>query len=139
MNNTNTQKLIIIKDRAETYKDFTLNLLYYIDKYYLGQKTLNNDADIYNYYSFCYNKTCEGFVNEGIYFEKNKELKEYFYNYYYIQYFTTKSGVGTLTYYEKFWNSVFDIGNERNKNFMPIFVEAYAIFDFVFSKKTKKR
>ena len=78
---SSTKKYIILKDRVELYKDFSLNLLYYIYNYYIDKESLSEDADIYNHYSWCFKKVCDEFLEEGIDFSKNKELKEYFYAY----------------------------------------------------------
>ena len=32
---------VIVKERVETYKDFTINLLYYIYNYYIGKAGLS--------------------------------------------------------------------------------------------------
>ena len=73
-----TQKYIVVKDRVEIYKDFAMNLLYYIYNYYIDRESLSADEDIRNHYSWCFGKVCDEFKQEGLDFSKNKELKEYF-------------------------------------------------------------
>ncbi|MFA5366391.1 MAG: hypothetical protein WC333_00510 [Dehalococcoidia bacterium] len=128
----NSKKYIIVKDRVEIYKDFTLNLLYYIDAYYLDRETLKVNEDIYNHYSWCYNKVCEEFLKENIDFRNNKELKEYYYSYYYHQYYKIKGDSNkdtSLAYYEKFWRNIFEIDKQKNKNIINILIEIYTIYD----------
>jgi hypothetical protein len=128
-----SQKFIIVKDRVEIYKDFALNLLYYIHKYYLGKDILCEDTDIYNHYSFCYNKVCEEFFLEGLDFSDNAELKEYFFTYYYHQFYKiSKDNMNQDTsqaYYEKFWRNIFEFTNQKNKNILNILIELYTICD----------
>ena len=81
------QKYIIVKDRVEIYKDFTINLLYYIDHYYIDYESIHEDQDIRNHFNWCFKKVCDEFLKENIDFSGNKELKEYFFAYYYHQYY----------------------------------------------------
>lgn len=127
----NTQKYVLLMGRVDLFKDFTINLLYYVDKYYIDEEALNLDEDIYNHFNFCYNKVCDEFLLEGINFKENKELKEYFYKYYYHQYYKSLNPeYGTsLKFHEKFWRNIFDIDNQKNKNIIALLVEIYLLFD----------
>jgi len=123
-------KPIIIKDRVELYKDFALNLLYYIHDYYLDRVTLGQDADIYNHYSWCFNKVCDEFKKEEIDFSKNKTLKDYFFAYYYQQFYAANNKQDTtLKYFEGFWKNIFEINKHKNKNIINILIELYEIYD----------
>ena len=125
-----SQKYIIVKDRVEIYKDFALNLLYYIYDYYLDRETLNNDQDIWNHFRWCYKKVCEEFREENLDFTQNKELKQYFFKYYYHQFYTANQNQDTsLIYFEKFWRNVFDIDKQKNKNILNLLIELYDIYD----------
>ena len=124
-----TKKYIIIKDRVEIYKDFAINLLYYIHKYYIDYESLHEDTDIRNHYVWCFNKVCDEFIKEGIDFRGNEELKEYFYAYYYHQFYKIQNvnQDTTLAYYEKFWKNIFEIDKQKNKNIINILIEIYNI------------
>ena len=125
-----TRKYIIVKDRVEIYRDFALNLLYYIHKYYLDRETLNNDQDIYNHFKWCFNKVCAEFLKEGLNFSKNKELMDYYYAYYYHQFYTaTPTQDTSLKHFEKFWKQIFEIDKQKNKNLINILIEIYHIYD----------
>jgi len=126
----NSQKFIIVKDRVEIYKDFAMNLLYYIFKYYIDNECLSDDKDIRNHFTFCFNKVCDEFKLESIDFSQNKELKEYFYVYYYHQFYKIKNNQNNLlTEYEKFWRNIFEIDKQKNKNLINILIEIYCIYD----------
>jgi hypothetical protein len=126
----NTQKYIIVKDRVEIYKDFAINLLYYIYNFYIDKESLSADEDIHNHYSWCFSKVCEEFKQEDIDFSKNKELKEYFYAYYYHQFYKVNNNQDTsIGYYEKFWKNIFEIDKQKNKNIINILIEIYNIYD----------
>jgi hypothetical protein len=126
------KKYLIVKDRVEIYKDFALNLLYYIYNYYIDKESLSDDQDIYNHYIWCFNKVCDEFLKENLDFSKNDELKMYFYSYYYHQFYKINGNVvhdTSLAYYEKFWKNIFEIDKQKNKNIINILIEIYTIYD----------
>jgi hypothetical protein len=131
-----TQKFIIIKDRIELYKDFTFNLLYYINKYYLDNVTLKLDEDIKNHYNWCFDKVCEEFKEEEINFSDNKRLREYFYGYYYQQYYKINK-LFPLSHYVNFWENIFNVDEykNKNKNILNVLIELYEIFDVSITKE----
>lgn len=127
---TTTKKYIIVKDRVEIYRDFALNLLYYIHYYYLDKETLSAEQDIHNHFNWCFKKVCDEFLEEGLDFTKNKELREYYYTYYYHQFYTANGNQDlSLGYFEKFWKSIFEINKQKNKNLINILIEIYNIYD----------
>lgn len=134
-----SKKYSIVKDRVEIYKDFALNLLYYIHFYYLDRETLSADEDIFNHYSWCYKKVCDEFLKEEIDFSLNEELKEYYYSYYYHQFYKlSKENFNqdtSIDYYEKFWKNIFDIDKQKNKNIINILIEIYGIYDKSINKE----
>lgn len=137
MKNKN-KKFLIILDRLELYKDFTFNLLYYIDHYYLDYESLYKDSDINNHFYWCYNKACDEFLEEGIDFKNNDELKEYFRGYYFNYYYKAQADTTkdlSLKYFEKIWTSIFDFEQQKNKNVTNILIELYTIFDKSLTKE----
>lgn len=124
------QKHCVIKDRVDIYKDFTLNLLYNINKYYVGKDALNDDVDIYNHYLFCYKKTCKDFLREEIDFTDNDELIEYFYTYYYTLIYDV-NGKHEFNFDDQmiFWETVFYNIISYNEETINIFIETYRVFD----------
>lgn len=122
------QKYIIVKDRVEIYRDFALNLLYYIYDYYIDRESLSEDQDIKNHFNWCFKKVCNEFLEEEIDFTKNKELNNYFFSYYYQQFYTNNQDV-PIKYFEKFWRNIFEIDKLKNKNYINILIEIYNIYD----------
>lgn len=124
------KKYIIIKDRVEIYKDFALNLLYYIHDYYIDSESLYEDEDIRNHFKWCYKKVCDEFLKEDLDFTNNNELIEYFYIYYYHQFYKPISETQqSLQHFEKFWRNIFEINKLKNKNYINILIEIYTIYD----------
>lgn len=128
-----SQKYIIVKDRVEIYKDFTLNLLYYIIDFYLDKETLSADQDIRNHFTWCYRKVCDEFKQEGLDFSTNDTLKEYFYQFYYHQFYKLNTEESnhdaSQAFYEKFWKNIFEIDKQKNKNVINTLIEVYNVFD----------
>jgi hypothetical protein len=125
---------VLNRNRIELYKDFTLNLLYYINNYYLDKESLYTDDDIYNHYIFCFNKTCDDFLKENIDFRDNDELKSYYYSYYYSQFYTAENQQ-KLPFYLEFWDDIFKIDQVKNENYLNILIETYLIFDISLNHK----
>jgi len=132
----NKEKISILKDRVVLYNDFTLNLLYYIDKYYIDKESLYEDEDIYNHFSWCYNKACDGFKREEINFSNNKALKEYFYDYYYHQYYKSKDDDDIeIKKHKDFWEKIFLFETQKSKVYFKILVELYGFFEKTIKEK----
>ena len=130
MGGNSGQKYLIIKDRVEIFKDFTLNLLSCINHYYIDYESINTDEDIDNHFNWCFNRICDEFLLEEIKFKNNVMLREYFRSYYYYQFYKpTSSQDISFSYYEKFWKSIFEIEKNRNKNALNILIEIYTVFD----------
>jgi hypothetical protein len=136
---TVNKKYIIIRDRVEIYKDFTLNLLYYIIDYYLDDKTLSDDVDIKNHFNFCFNKVCDEFNKEGIDFSKNEVLREYFYQFYYLQFYKINKDSNsqdiTIAHFIKFWKNVFNFEKQKNQTILSTLIEIYTVFDTSMNKE----
>ena len=135
---SSTRKYNIIKDRVEIYKDFTFNLMYYIQHYYIDYESLSQDGDIYNHFKWCFNKVCVEFALEDIDFSENNALKEYFYAYYYHQFYRVKNDSSkdtTIQHFEKFWGQIFEIDKQRNKNLINILIEIYQIYDISINRE----
>ena len=122
-------KYIIIKDRIEIYKDFTISLINYIIGYYLDKDTLSADVDIKNHYNWCFNKVCDEFKLEGIEFGDNDMLREYFYDFFYYQFYKRNNIEITIQFYEKFWTNIFNYDKQKNKNVISTMIELYNVFD----------
>jgi hypothetical protein len=124
------QKYTIVKDRVGIYQDFALNLLYYINYYYIDYESINTDEDIDNHYNWCFNKVCDEFLLEELNFRENNSVRMYFKSYYYNFFYKPNINQDTsLVYYEKFWRAIFDIENQKNNKLINVLIEIYLIFD----------
>lgn len=124
----NGMKIKMVKGRVEIYQDFALSLLYNIDKYYLDEKTLSSIEDISNHFMWCFNKVCNEFLIEDIDFTMNKELFEYYKEYYILNYYSTKKN-RSFKFLEKFWKGIFDTSSKRDVSSIGVLLEVYEIQD----------
>lgn len=140
MSKREKDKYLIIIDRLELCKDFTINLLYQIHDYYLDNKTLSDDVDIRNHFNWCFEKTNNKFKLEGFDFSENNELIEYLFLYfethfYKSSYFSNKDSVDINIFIE-FWNGVFDM-NSKNPDILKTLIEIYDLFEVSINNKNK--
>lgn len=128
---------MIIRERLDTYRDFTINLLNNIYYYYIDRESLNNDEDINNHFNWCFNKVCDKFLEEGLNFKENDKLKKYFHNFYYNQFYLVDDKPD-IQHYLIFWDNVFDLDSNTNKNVSKIMIELYKIYDTSINKKEEE-
>jgi len=126
----------VIKERVELYKDFTLNLLYYVFDTYLGKEYIKSEYDMRGHFTWCYRKVLNDFEKEGIYFYENEELYDYFYGYYEDQFYKNDK-IEPLSHYEKFWENIFQISKSKKRNIFEVLLELYDIFDKTITKKVE--
>jgi hypothetical protein len=91
--------------------------------------TLGADDDIKNHFNWCYNKVCDEYKKEELYFGANEALRTYFYQFYYHQFYKRENQDITLAFYDKFWRNIFEINKQKNKNVINTLLEIYAVFD----------
>jgi len=127
----------VIRERVDLYKDFTLNLLYYVHDTYLGKDYIRSEYDMRGHFTWCYRKVLDDFEKEGIYFHENEELYDYFYGYYEDQFYKNDK-IETLSYYEKFWENIFEISKSKKRNIFEVLLELYEIFDKSITKNELK-
>ena len=124
------------RERIETNKDFTINLLNTIYDTYLGSDYIKTKIDIEGHFNWCFGKVLENFFKEEIDYYENSELYNYFFSYFYDQFYIVKR-VRPLSSYERFWSNVFNYKkNEDNSKIYEVLSELNTIFDKSYTKKT---
>ena len=104
----------IISERCELYCDFLISLTKTIDETFLGFDTIDSVEDIYNHFTWCFDKITKDLEYERIYFnEKGNHYK-------YLWFF----------FFESFY-----VSKMNNKN-PPINEYIYRLFDFRHIKST---
>jgi len=129
-------KSLIVKNRLDLFKDFTINLTCKIHAYYLGNDVLNNEVDIKNHFNWCYDKICDDFALEDLYFYDNKDLRDYFYEYFYDNLYKINIvPIPDVDVYIKYWNNVFKLKSNKNVNWVKMLSDLYEIFNETIESK----
>ena len=128
----------VVNERLELYKDFTINLLIYVYDTYLGNEHIKTEHDIRGHFDWCYKKVLGEFFDEEISFYENDDLYNYFWSYYTNQFYS-KPQPESKTYYERFWENIFEIKKNKNRSVLEVLLELYEIFDKSILIKNKQK
>jgi hypothetical protein len=134
------EKHTLITGRIDVCVDFIINLANNIIEYYVDKDSISKDKTIKSHFDWCFDKTCDDFFMEGIFFYDNDELREYFYNYFYNQFYTVQDNVAyniKLSTFEKFWRNVFNLEKQQTANSIKLIVQIYELFDKSINNKKK--
>jgi hypothetical protein len=127
----------ILKERIDIYRDFTINLLYYIFDSYLGKKYIFKDTDVIGHFNWCFTKVLDEFYEEDLDFYNNKKIYEYFYNFYADQFYFSETNK-TLNYFLNFWDDIFNYKKDKKQKYFEVLVEMYDIFNSSIEAKERK-
>lgn len=128
--NKSKEKYVLHAGRIDIFLDFIINLTNYVVFYYVDG--INSEKDIRSHYDWCFDKTCDDFFLEDLFFYDNTELREYFYNYFKNQFYMTQDNNKynkTIEYYTSFWVQIFNIKQKMTNNKVKVLVELYGIFN----------
>jgi hypothetical protein len=126
----------ILKERIEIYRDFTINLLYYIFDSYLGKEYINKEKDVVGHFNWCFTKVLEEFYDEDLDFFDNENIYEYFYNFYADQFYFTDAPK-TLNYLINFWDDIYNCKKDKKKKYFDVLIEMYNTFNSSIEKKER--
>ena len=118
----------ILKERIEIYRDFTINLLYYIFDTYLGKEYIHKDSDVIGHFNWCYTKVLDEFIEEEIDFYNNKNIYDYFFNFYYDQLYSADNPK-PLNYFILLWDEIFNYKKDKKKKHFDVLLEIYNVFN----------
>lgn len=124
----------IIKERVELYRDFVVNLIYYIHTSYLGKEYIKTTEDIMGHYNWAFNKVLLDFEKEDVIFGDTDELREYFFEYFKTRFYTVDK-IPTQKTFISFWDEIFQIKNTKEKALFNALVDIYKLFDDALNSK----
>lgn len=131
---TQLKKHNIMKERAELYRDFVINLICYIHSTYLGKEYIKSKEDIRGHFNWCFNKVLSDLEKENIYFGDTHELREYFYEYFFTRFYSADEIPSQKTFLS-FWDEIFQVKNNKEKTLFNALVEIYKLFEDALNKK----
>jgi hypothetical protein len=132
------KKHSIIKERVRLYKDFTLNLTYYIYDSYLGNEYIKTNDDKLGHFKWCFNKVCDMYLAEGIDFKSNKRIYYYFIEYFKNVLYNEEYKINQLGGEYTYWSLIFQVYGKKNKAFLDVMINLYKIFDETIENKLTK-
>lgn len=127
------EKLIIARKKIELCYDFTIELLNKIHKTYPGDDCME-PVDKKNHFNWAFNWIVQQYLLENIDFSDNDELREYFYEYFLVDFYENKNKDFTLM--KNYWDHLFShkiINNNGSE--INILLEIFNIFNLSIENK----
>lgn len=126
----------INKNRLDLYRDFIINLCYNVVETYLGEEYIKSNKEIKEHYTWCFNKVCSEFLEEEINFKENKELFDYFFEYFKATMY--ENDVFELDFFIDYWEETLEFSFDKTKSDLDGLIEIYKIFNKTLNKKNNK-
>jgi hypothetical protein len=127
----------IVKERVELYRDFVINLVYYVHTTYLGVEYLKSEDDIIGHYNWAFNKVLSDLNEEEIVFANTSEIKKYFFEFF-LERFYNADNIPSLKYFIYFWDAIFSL-KSKDKLLVTTLIEMYKLFDKGFTEKKSEK
>jgi len=124
-------------DKCNLYYEFIMTLNRKVNNTFLGDDVINNEKDIKNHFTWCFDNTIKNFTKEGILFMETDLLKEYFYNFYVELFYYAPTKKDILDKLDKFPNMSFDYYRLKTRSDMDVLLELYRIFEKSLDYKLK--
>ena len=118
----------IISERCELYCDFLISLTKTIDETFLGFDTIDSVEDIYNHFTWCFDKITKDLEYERIYFNEKGNHYKYLWFFFWGSYYKsdTEDKVRKIIYY---FESLFDVNYIKSDIEINAFIDLYKIFN----------
>lgn len=123
----------INKARLETYRDFIINLCYYIGDTYLGQDIIRTTKHKRDHFRWSFKKVCEDFKEEELDFSNSEELFEYFFEYFNATLYDNE--MYEIDFLIEYWQETLEYSFDKTKSDLEGMIEIYIIFDKTLNNK----
>lgn len=123
----------INKYRLQTYRDFIINLCYYIGDTYLGQEVIKTNKNKRDHFRWAFNKVSNEFKEEGLDFSNNSELFDYFFEYFNATLY--ENDMYDIQFLIEYWEETLEYSFDKTKSDLEGMVEVYVIFDKILNNK----
>lgn len=115
------------RHRVELYRDFIINLCYSLTETYLGEEYIQTNKQKKEHFKWSFNKVCDSFIEEGFNFKTNKELHDYFFEYFKNTMYD--NDVFELEFLIDYWDDTFEMSYDKTKSDLEGLIEIYKIFN----------
>jgi hypothetical protein len=117
----------INRNRIELYRDFIINLCYSLVDTYLGEEYIKSNKQKKEHFTWSFNKICDSFIEEGFNFKTNKELYDYFFEYFRTTMYD--NNFFEIDFLLDYWEDTLELSYDKTKNDLEGMIEIYKIFD----------
>ena len=124
-------------DKCGLYYDFILSLNCLVVNTFLGDDVINSESKIKNHFKWCIKKVFENFRNENIYFKKEEDITEYFFNFYIELFYNQPNKKDVIDKLNKFAKTSFVYDNPKTRSDMDVLLELYRLFEKSLNFKSK--
>jgi len=123
----------INKVRLQTYRDFIINLCYYIGDTYLGPDIIKSNKHKRDHFRWCFGKVCEDFKEEGLDFSKDNELFDYFFEYFNATLYENE--IYEIEFLLEYWEETLEYSYDKTRSDLEGMIEVYVLFDKILNNK----
>lgn len=134
----------ILYEKSRLFGDIVLTFFENAFNSYLGDDI---DSSVYtlteqrkNHFNWAWSKTMEDFGNEGITFNNDKQLREYFSSFMFDVYYPSpEKGIDSnvVKKIRELWGKLFDYKGMKTHSDVDCFIEVYQMFDEELKNKKK--
>ena len=117
----------IVQEKSELFFYFIKSLYLLVDKTYLGSDVIK-DEESKNHFKWCWERVLSNLQKEGIRFNSEGDHFDYFWNFF-MESFYTNDNTLVIDKVDKFFSTLFVIGDRKTKSELDIYTELYKTLD----------
>ena len=121
VNNINAEKISLFGDYLNSLHGLIIDT-------YLGKDVIKTEDEVKGHFNWCWEKIVKNFSKENIFFKKEGEHYEYFYNFFYESFYNNKNEE-QLEKIKHFLNRLFRLYTEKTKSELDMLYEMYILLN----------
>lgn len=125
-------------NKCTLFYDYIISLNCKVCDTFLGDDVINSEKDVKSHFNWCFNDIIKDFKSEGIIFEYDEELSDYFYNFYIEVFYNLTNKKDSEEKLNKLAKFSFDYHRIKTRSDMDVLIELYRLFEKSLNFKLKK-
>tara|TARA_Y100000589_G_C27199053_1_gene648559 strand:+ start:15311 stop:15778 length:468 start_codon:yes stop_codon:yes gene_type:complete len=125
-------------NKCTLFFDYIITLNCKVYDTFLGDDVINSEKDILSHFLWCFKDVIKDFKEEGIKFEYDEELSDYFYNFYIEVFYNSNNKKDSIEKLNKLAQFSFDYHRIKTRSDMDVLIELYRLFEKSLNFKLKK-
>ena len=118
----------ITREKTELYYGFLISLLNLIEETYLGPDVLDDEDDIKNHFTWCFDKVTSNFEKERIFIKNRGNHYEYLWLFFHEAFYITQSE-GNTTRIREYFYKLFDYNYNKSRAELDMLTDIYKLFE----------